>query len=111
MSTRTRTTPRAELLARREKNRLPWGTSTASVNGQRNLLYLQNAGVIAAQPQSPRVAAELHLDNTARAVRKDKLQTKRGELQAIQGAANEHLRKGSSSIPARNAAIRAALRG
>jgi hypothetical protein len=87
---------------------IPFGTSTASVRGYRNLLYLHSKGLIA-DPRSPRLVAEVHLDNTFRATKKDNLQTRRAGFAAVQDVANGYFRKGGSSIPSKRKAERAAL--
>ena len=80
---------RAGLLARREKNNLPWGTTSESVNAYRNRLYLSNAGAIPKVEQSARMALEVQNDNIRKANQKDQRQTARAVLQEGQDAANE----------------------
>ena len=95
---------------RRKAKVIPYGTSTAIVKGYRNLLYLSSKGVIPTVNPSARMAATLHNANLGMARRKEALQTARAVLQAGQVEANKHFVRGSSSIPVRKAAQRAAAR-
>ena len=83
----------------------------ADTRAYRNLLYLSSKGVIPTVNPSARMAATLHNANLGMARRKEALQTARAVLQYAQAEANKHFVRGSSSIPARKAAQRAARHG
>lgn len=102
---------RRVLLTRRDKVSLPFGSPAASIKSNRNLLYLAAKGVIPTQQPSARVAQELTAANIAKESRREAAVFARDKGKAIQAIANEHFRKGNSSIPAKRKAKRALTYG
>lgn len=79
---------RRVLLARREKDALPFGSPAASIKSTRNLLYLAAKGVIPAPVQTARVAQEVTNANLDKEFRRADSAFARASKQAIQQAAN-----------------------
>ncbi|GAC1372627.1 MAG: hypothetical protein NVS3B25_07260 [Hymenobacter sp.] len=102
---------RAPLDFNAAQNPLPFGTTPAGVKAARNLHYLRHAGCVPVAPLADRTATDLTRDNHRRAERRQALRRFGRERAAIQGLANAHWLAGSSSIPARRKAQRAAQRG